>query len=106
MKVENGKLVVISEGIHKKFLDRVAMISFSGSYARKVGQTVLFITERAVFELTDEGMVLLETAPGIDLEKDVLALMGFKPIISPNLKTMPGEIFQPKWGKLKGIIEG
>ena len=106
VKISDGKLVIVQEGKHKKFLNKVALTSFSGKYAMDVGQTVLFITERAVFELTKEGMVLLEIAPGIDLEKDVLALMEFKPIISPDLKTMPGEIFQPKWGKLKGIIEG
>ncbi|GAB6155509.1 hypothetical protein JCM17380_42600 [Desulfosporosinus burensis] len=50
-------------------------------------------------------MTLIEIAPGIDMEKDILALMDFKPRISPALKTMPSEIFQPVWGKLKQIIE-
>lgn len=66
---------------------------------------MLFITERAVFELTEEGMVLKEIAPGIDLEKDILAFMEYRPIIAPDLKLMPEEIFQPVWGGLRKIIE-
>lgn len=105
VKVENQKLVIVQEGKHKKFLKQVAHTSFSGQYARQVGQTVLFITERAVFELTKEGMVLTEIAPGIDLEKDVLPHMEFKPLISSKLKRMPEDIFKQQWGKLKSIIE-
>lgn len=106
IKVQDGKLVIVQEGKFKKFLKKVDYTSFSGQYARQVGQAVLFITERAVFELTDEGLVLKEIAPGIDLEKDVLALMDFKPVISSELKLMPEEIFQPTWGKLRQIVEG
>lgn len=105
VKVEDGKLVILQEGKYKKFLKKVDYTSFSGRYAKQVGQTVLFITERAVFELMPEGMVLTEIAPGIDLEKDVLALMEFKPVISPDLKLMPEEIFQPVWGNLRQMIE-
>lgn len=103
--VHDGKLVIVQEGKYKKFLKKVDYISFSGQYARQVGQAVLFITERAVFELTHEGMGK-EIAPGIDLEKDVLDLMDFKPVISQELKLMPEEIFQPTWGKLRQILEG
>jgi len=92
--VENGKLKIVTEGKARKFLDHVEQITFSGDYAKKVKQPVLYITERAVFELTPQGMTLIEIAPGIDLEKDVLALMDFKPIIAPNLKTMDEKIFK------------
>jgi propionate CoA-transferase len=54
-----------------------------------------------VFELTQDGLMLTEIAPGVDLEKDVLANMDFKPIISPDLKRMPAGIFRPLWGDLK-----
>ena len=54
----------------------------------------MYITERAVFHLTAKGMLLTEIAPGVDLEKDILALMDFKPIITPNLKVMNARIFQ------------
>lgn len=108
IKTGDGKLTIEQEGRFKKFLNKVVQISFSGNYARKKGQEVMFITERAVFELTQDGMVLTEIAPGIDLEKDVLAHMEFKPIISPNLKIMDEGIFREVWGegKLRSIIEG
>jgi propionate CoA-transferase len=57
---------------------------------------VLFVTERAVFKLGEQGLVLEEIAPGIDLEKDILALMDFKPIISESLKTMDSKLFYPE----------
>ena len=92
--VGEGKLKILNEGRAKKFLDHVEQITFSGNYAREVKQPVLYITERAVFELRAEGMTLTEIAPGIDLEKDILALMDFTPVISPNLKTMDARIFR------------
>ncbi|SCM79000.1 short chain acyl-CoA transferase: fused alpha subunit; beta subunit [uncultured Sporomusa sp.] len=102
---QDGKLVIIKEGKNKKFIERVEQITFSGKYAARVNQPVVYVTERAVFVLENGQVTLTEIAPGIDLEQDVLALMDFKPVISPNLKTMPSEIFQPKWGQLKQIIE-
>jgi len=91
--VQNGNVNIIKEGKVKKFLNQVEQITFSGEYAQSVSQPVLYITERAVFELSAEGVVLTEIAPGIDLEKDVLAQMGFKPIISDKLRTMDARIF-------------
>jgi len=105
IKTGDGKLTIEKEGKFKKFLDSVVQISFSGEFARNKGQEVMFITERAVFELTKDGFVLTEIAPGVDLEKDVLALMDFKPIISPDLKLMPAELFQEQWGKLNQFIK-
>ncbi|MCM0761357.1 MULTISPECIES: acyl CoA:acetate/3-ketoacid CoA transferase [Sporomusa] len=94
IEVADGKLVIRNEGSAKKFLEQVEQITFSGHYAQKVKQPVMFITERAVFELTADGMMLTEIAPGVDLEKDILAHMDFKPIISPELKTMDERIFR------------
>lgn len=94
VQVADGKLSILNEGKAKKFLDQVEQITFSGQYAQKIEQSVMFITERAVFVLTADGMTLTEIAPGVDLEKDILALMDFKPIISPNLKTMDERIFR------------
>jgi propionate CoA-transferase len=91
--VENGEVRILSEGKVDKFVEQVEQITFSGEYAQSMHQTVLCITERAVFELTAEGVVLTEIAPGIDLELDVLAHMGFKPIISNELRTMDPKIF-------------
>ncbi|MDT8900592.1 acyl CoA:acetate/3-ketoacid CoA transferase [Anaeroselena agilis] len=102
--VADGKLQIVTEGKARKFLDHVEQITFSGDYAKKVKQPVLYITERAVFELTAQGMTLIEVAPGIDLEKDVLAQMDFKPIISPNLKTMDERIFKADKIGLKEML--
>ena len=102
--VKDGKLIIVQEGKHKKFVEHVDQISYSGKYARQVGQPAIYVTERAVFSLEKEGLTLIEIAPGIDLEKDVLAHMGFKPIISPNLKTMDPGMFFEKWGGLAEII--
>ncbi|VBB07029.1 Hypothetical protein LUCI_2273 [Lucifera butyrica] len=94
VKVADGKLNITNEGKAKKFLKQVEQITFSGQYAQKVNQPVMYITERAVFELTPAGMMLTEIAPGVDLEKDILAYMDFKPVISPALKTMDERIFR------------
>jgi propionate CoA-transferase len=93
IKVEDNKLKIMQEGKAKKFIDKVEQITFSGEYAVSVNQPVLYITERAVFELTKEGMTLKEIAPGVDLEKDILAHMDFKPVISKDLKEMDKNIF-------------
>lgn len=102
--VENGKLRIVKEGSNKKFVSKVEHVTFSGKYAQKIGQKVLYVTERAVFELTPNELILTEVAPGIDLEKDVLAQMDFKPAISPNLKLMDERIFQDKCMGIKEEI--
>ncbi len=102
---KDGKVVIHQEGRQKKFLNQIEQITFSGGYAAKKQQPVLFVTERAVFKLIDGEMTLIELAPGIDLEKDVLGQMEFAPKISPDLKSMPPDIFEEKWGKLREIIE-
>lgn len=96
VEVKDGNLKILEEGRNKKFLKQVEQITFSGDYANKVGQNVLYITERAVFKLTPNGLELVEIAPGIDLEKDILAQMEFKPIISAELKEMDARIFKPE----------
>lgn len=84
----NGKMSIVREGKTKKLVGAVSQVTFSGSYARSIGQQVMYITERAVFKLGPGGVVLTEIAPGLDLEKDVLAQMEFAPAISPDLKMM------------------
>lgn len=96
VEVKDGKLQILEEGRNKKFLPKVEQITFSGDYANKVGQNVLYITERAVFKLTPDGLELTEIAPGVDLEKDILGQMEFKPIISKDLKEMDARIFKPE----------
>ncbi|MEM8765167.1 MAG: malonate decarboxylase subunit alpha [Bacteroidota bacterium] len=90
----NGLLKLNNKGRFKKFIKTVEQITFSGRYAIQKEQRVLYVTERAVFELTKKGLNLIEIAPGVDLQKDILDMMEFRPIISSNLKTMHPKIFE------------
>lgn len=90
---QEGKLVIEREGTIKKFVKNVQQITFSGAYAMEKGQSVLYVTERAVFKLIKKGMLLIEIAPGIDLEKDVLSQMAFRPIISEDITLMDASLF-------------
>jgi propionate CoA-transferase len=94
VEVRSGKVHIIKEGKKKKYINNVEQITFSGEYAQETGQKVLFVTERAVFELRKEGMTLIEIAPGVDLTKNILDQMEFKPLISYNLQEMDARIFQ------------
>lgn len=105
IEVKDGKINIIKEGKSKKFLNDVSQVTFSGKYAQQMKQPVLYVTERAVFSLEEQGMTLIEIAPGIDLEKDVLSMMEFKPVISPNLKVMDTGLFESRWGKLRETIK-
>ena len=69
------------EGRIAKFIKQVEQISFSGPVAREAGQDILFVTERAVFRLQPAGLELIEVAPGIDVQRDVVDRMEFTPII-------------------------
>jgi len=91
--VQDGKLRILQEGKVKKLVKDVQQITFSGNFANRTGQKVLFITERAVFRLTDKGLCLEEIAPGIDLQKDVLDQMEFMPEIAKDLRVMDTRIF-------------
>lgn len=97
--IENDRLVILQEGKNKKFLTHVEQVTFSGNYANTIGQPVLYVTERAVFQLTPAGMELIEIAPGIQLERDILAHMEFKPIIK-DVKMMDARIFRDSPMKL------
>ncbi|MDU7884985.1 MAG: 3-oxoacid CoA-transferase, partial [Clostridium perfringens] len=103
LKVEtgDGKLHIIQEGKSNKFLEDVEQITFSGEYANKTNQPVMYITERAVFELRNDGLHLTEIAPGVNLEEDILAHMDFVPKIDEPLKLMDERIFYDKLMGLK-----
>jgi propionate CoA-transferase len=103
VQINNGRISVLKEGSIKKFVKDVQQITFSGKYA-KPSQEILYITERCVFKLIDNKMTLIEIAPGIDLERDILSQMDFKPEIFPDLKTMDPGIFHEKWGGLNNYI--
>jgi propionate CoA-transferase len=104
VKAEEGQLRIVQEGGYKKFIKNVEHISFSGQFAGQVRQAVVYVTERAVFTIADGLLTLVEIAPGVDVEQDVMQQMAFRPRVSSNLKTMPVEIFREKWGGLREII--
>ncbi len=94
VSVKDEKLCIEQEGKVKKFLDQVEHVTFSGAYAVQKGQPVLYITERCVFRLTKHGMELVEIAPGVDLEKDIVRQMGFPPVIRNQPRLMDARIFR------------
>lgn len=104
IRAGGGKLVIEREGTVRKFRRHVQQITFSGKYV-KPDQEVLYVTERCVFKLIDGRMTLIEIAPGIDLQKDILAMMDFVPTIAEDLRYMDTGLFQETWGGLAGIME-
>ena len=93
-KIQDGILSIQKEGTIKKFVNQVEQITFSTQSAIAKKQNVLYITERAVFRLVETGLELIEIAPNIDLEKDILQQMEFTPGISDHLKIMDERIFK------------
>jgi len=102
---EEEKVKVKEEGRSAKFVKEVGNIDFNAINAQKLAQEVYFVTERAVFELTNNGIKLIEIAPGLDLDRDILANMEFQPIISEHLKITQSDIYQNKWGGLSQVIK-
>ena len=94
--IENGRLAVLTDGAAKKFVREVEHVTFSGPFAASRGQPTLYVTERCVFVLTPDGLELTEVAPGIDIERDILAQMDFKPIIREQPDVMDARIFRPE----------
>jgi propionate CoA-transferase len=100
--IENGQLRIAQEGSARKFVrGTVEHVTFSGEYAVKKGQKVVYITERCVFSLTAGGLELTEIAPGIDLQKDILDKMEFTPIMNGTPRLMDSRIFLPAHMDLK-----
>ncbi|QQK77774.1 acyl CoA:acetate/3-ketoacid CoA transferase [Salicibibacter cibarius] len=95
IKIEDGKLNIVQDGRHIKFVNALGHMTFNGKQALIKNQKVYYVTERAVFTLTDEGLTLIEIAPGISLENDVLNKMEFRPHVSESLKEMDNRLFIP-----------
>lgn len=102
---DGGKLRIDQEGSLIKMVKNVTQISYNGKIARKKHQKMHYVTERAVFELGQDGVVLTEVAPGIDLQTQVLDLMEFKPMISPHLKEMNPKLFCEEPFGLKELLK-
>ena len=92
--IQDARLHIVREGSVKKIIKAVEQITFSGETARRGNQLIYYVTERCVFQLRPEGVELIEIAPGIDLEKDILGQMDFQPIVK-NPRLMDERIFKP-----------
>ena len=91
---EDGRTVIRKEGRHKKFVPALEQVCYNAKMGRERGQRALFVTERAVFRVGPNGVELIEIAPGLDAERDVIAHMGFRPAVSSDLKAMDARIFR------------
>jgi len=103
LAIGDGKLTILQEGRSKKFITQVEQVTFNGEDAAQRRQNVVFVTERAVFHLREEGLELTEIAPGVDLQRDVLAHMDFQPIVR-DVKPMDAGLFRETWGGLVDIV--
>lgn len=102
-EVADGKLEIVEEGTSNKFVDEVQQITYAGAYARP-DQKVLYVTERCVMELRDGVMTIVEVAPGVDVERDIIAHMDFVPAIADDVKEMDPTLFQEEWDGLKDVL--
>ena len=89
----DNRLEIVQEGRHRKFVPAIEQICYNAAFAAEEGRVALFVTERAVFDVGPNGLRLIEIAPGIDLEKHVLAQMAFRPEVAADLKTMDARLF-------------
>jgi propionate CoA-transferase len=96
LSVENGALAIRKEGKVRKLVDTVEHVSFSGRRAVEQGQDITYVTERCVMKLTAEGVTVTEIAPGVNLERDVLAQAEFPLIVAKALKQMDAALFRPE----------
>jgi propionate CoA-transferase len=103
--IDDGKLSIVREGSTRKFVKQVDQITYSGDYAVEVKQPALYVTERCVFRRTERGMELAEVAPGIDIERDILAHMDFAPIVR-DPRPMDRKLFLPQQMNLEQSLIG
>src|SRR5690349_8698912 len=101
---EDGRTIIRKEGRHKKFVPKLEQVCYSASMGRARGQLALFVTERAVFRVGPDGLELIEIAPGLDAERDVIAHMGFRPRVARDLRIMDARIFDPAKMRLAADI--
>jgi propionate CoA-transferase len=96
LRTEDGRLRIVKEGKNRKFIPEVEHVTFSGRRAVELKQNVLYITERCVLRLEPEGMTVIEIAPGVDLNRDVLGQADIPLRVSESLKTMDERLFRPE----------
>jgi propionate CoA-transferase len=93
-EVYDWRLRIVREGSVRKLVPAVEEVTYSGPFARAEGREAVYVTERAVFRLADAGVELVEVAPGVSIERDILPHMGFRPVIR-DPRPMPTEVFCP-----------
>ena len=103
-EIGNGTIKVVKEGKVKKMVDHVEQISFSGQEAAKSGREIYYVTERCTFKLINGKVTLIDKAPGMDIEKDIIGQMEFRPEVAENVRDIPKEIYNEVWGGLKDYI--
>ena len=103
LSIENGKVQIIKEGQARKFTREVEHVTFSGRRARANNQNVLYVTERCVIQLEPDGLTVIEIAPGVDLQRDVLGQAEIPLRVSPHLKLMDARLFRPE--KMKLVLD-
>jgi propionate CoA-transferase len=104
VSIKDGRLHILQDGLCQKFVDAVEHRTFGGRYANERQQPVLYITERCVFTLTPGGLELIEIAPGVDLQRDIVSQMGFAPIIKSPPRLMDARIFDSKPMGLRAML--
>ncbi|MEQ8823365.1 MAG: CoA-transferase [Filomicrobium sp.] len=102
--VGDGKLEILQEGRSRKFVKAVEQVTFSGNFARDRSQPVIYVTERCVFQLTPGGLELIEVAPGIDIDRDILAQMDFEPVIHKPVPMEPRIFVDEPMGLLSDLM--
>jgi len=91
-----GRLTILQEGRSRKFVEHVEQICYNGAFARRERREAVFVTERAVFRVAAEGLELVEVAPGIDIERDIIAHMTFRPTVARDVRPMDPRLFLPE----------
>ncbi len=106
INILNNNVNIIQDGTVPKFVDKVFKVVFSAKQAIKFRKEILYVTERAVFRLTNEGLVLEEIAPGLELDKDVLSKMQFRPVVKSSVSAMDEKLFREgKMGLRNDIMQ-
>lgn len=95
VRCDGGRLTILEEGRSRKFVERVEQICYNGAFARAERRDALFVTERAVFRVGPQGLELVEVAPGVDVERNIMANMAFRPAVASDLRAMDSRLFSP-----------
>jgi acyl CoA:acetate/3-ketoacid CoA transferase len=96
LRLDNSRLQILKEGKNRKFVPEVEHVTFSGRRAKEIGQKVIYVTERCVLRLGNNGLEVFEIAPGIDLQRDVLEQTNTPLRVAKDLKIMEERLFRPE----------